>query len=83
MPADKKFSSSKTSPIFASSCSYNLTQEHFKVLDAEDGEQALKLIQREKPNLVILDLMLPGLSGMEVCKLLRDAAKPPSCRFSC
>jgi phosphate regulon transcriptional regulator PhoB len=51
---------------------YNLVQERFKVLEAEDGEQALKLIQREVPNLVILDLMLPGLSGLELCKILRD-----------
>jgi phosphate regulon transcriptional regulator PhoB len=51
---------------------YNLTQEHFNVLEAEDGEQALSLLQREKPNLVILDLMLPGLSGMELCKILRQ-----------
>ena len=59
---------------------YNLTQERFNVLEAEDGEQALKLLQREKPNFVILDLMLPGLSGMELCKLLRqrsDTAKLP------
>ena len=49
---------------------YNLAQERFKVLEAEDGEQALKLLQREKPNLVILDLMLPGLSGLELCKIL-------------
>ena len=44
------------------------------------GEQALKLLQREKPNLVILDLMLPGLSGIELCKLLKqrsDTAKLP------
>jgi phosphate regulon transcriptional regulator PhoB len=51
---------------------YNLTQERFKVLEAEDGEKALKIVQREKPNLVILDLMLPGLSGLELCKILRD-----------
>jgi len=50
---------------------YHLAQEHFKVLEAEDGEQALKLLQREKPDLLILDLMLPGLSGLEVCKILR------------
>src|SRR4029453_11724661 len=59
---------------------YNLTQERFNVLEAEDGEQALKLLQREKPNFVILDLMLPGLSAMEFCKLLsqrRDTAKLP------
>jgi two-component system, OmpR family, alkaline phosphatase synthesis response regulator PhoP len=51
---------------------YNLTQEHFNVVEAEDGEQALTLLQREKPNLVILDLMLPGLSGLELCKMLRQ-----------
>ena len=38
-------------------------------------EQALKLLQHEKPNLVILDLMLPGLSGMELCKLLRQRSE--------
>ena len=41
---------------------YNLVQERFKVLEAEDGEQGLKIVQREKPDLVILDLMLPGQS---------------------
>src|SRR5689334_6507097 len=51
---------------------YNLSQERFKVLEAEDGEQALKLLKTEKPSLIILDLMLPGLSGLEVCKLLRQ-----------
>jgi len=51
---------------------YNLAQEHFKVLEAEDGEQALKIVQRDKPNLLILDLMLPGLSGLELCRILRD-----------
>src|SRR5919109_380055 len=54
---------------------YNLAQERFKVLEAEDGEQALKIVQRERPNLVILDLMLPGLSGMEFCKILRGRAE--------
>jgi two-component system alkaline phosphatase synthesis response regulator PhoP len=51
---------------------YNLAQERFKVLEAEDGEQALKIVQRDKPNLLILDLMLPGLSGIELCRILRD-----------
>jgi phosphate regulon transcriptional regulator PhoB len=59
-------------PDISKLVSYNLAQERFKVLTAEDGEQALKVIQREKPSLVVLDLMLPGLSGMEVCKILRD-----------
>ncbi len=51
---------------------YNLSQEHFKVLEAEDGEKALKVVQREKPHLIILDLMLPGLSGLELCRSLRE-----------
>ena len=51
---------------------YHLAQEHFKVVEAEDGEKALKTVQKDKPNLVILDLMLPGLSGLEICKLLRE-----------
>jgi two-component system, OmpR family, alkaline phosphatase synthesis response regulator PhoP len=51
---------------------YNLAQERFKVLEAEDGEQALKTLKSEKPSLIILDLMLPGLSGLELCKILRE-----------
>jgi phosphate regulon transcriptional regulator PhoB len=51
---------------------YNLAQERYRVLEAEDSEQALKLLQRTKPNLVILDLMLPGMSGLELCKILRE-----------
>lgn len=50
---------------------YNLAQERFKVLEAEDGEKAFKLVQREKPHLIVLDLMLPGLSGLELCRNLR------------
>jgi phosphate regulon transcriptional regulator PhoB len=50
---------------------YNLAQERFNVLEAEDGEKALKLVQREKPHLIVLDLMLPGLSGLELCRNLR------------
>jgi phosphate regulon transcriptional regulator PhoB len=55
--------------------SYNLAQERFKVIEAEDGEQALKVIQRDKPHLVVLDLMLPGLSGIELCKILRERSE--------
>jgi phosphate regulon transcriptional regulator PhoB len=50
---------------------YNLEEEGFAVIEASDGEVGLNLATRERPTLIILDLMLPGLSGLEVCKHLR------------
>ncbi len=50
---------------------YNLQEEGFLVVEANDGETGLSLAQKERPALVILDLMLPSLSGFEVCRLLR------------
>jgi len=50
---------------------YNLEAEGFAVLDASDGERGLNLAAKERPALIVLDLMLPGLSGLEVCRLLR------------
>ncbi len=42
------------------------------VLEANDGEDALKLVRREKPDLVVLDVMMPGMSGWEVCRAIRE-----------
>jgi len=50
---------------------YNLTREGFQVFAAPDGEAGLALVRREMPDLVLLDLMLPGLDGLEVCKRLK------------
>lgn len=50
---------------------YNLNREGYQVARAYDGRQALQLIRENKPDLVILDLMLPGISGFEVCRLIR------------
>lgn len=49
-----------------------LEREGFKVTAAHDGEAALRLARAEQPDLVILDLMLPGLSGEAVCRQLRS-----------
>ena len=57
---------------------YNLKKEGFKVIDARDGEDALDLALREHPNLVLLDLMLPGMDGFEVCKALKKETKTAS-----
>jgi len=50
---------------------YNLEQEGFLVLEADEGELALALVQRERPALVILDIMLPGVSGLDICRTIR------------
>ncbi len=50
---------------------YNLEKEGYKTSHATDGSVALAQVRRDKPDLVILDLMLPGLSGLEVCRQLR------------
>jgi len=49
----------------------NLTQEGYRVLKAARGELAVDLAIRENPNLIILDVMLPGMSGLDVCRELR------------
>ncbi|MBI2089740.1 MAG: response regulator transcription factor [Deltaproteobacteria bacterium] len=58
---------------------YNLAQEHYQVVEAEDGERALRLLQHEKPDLIILDLLLPGMSGLELCRAVRG--RPDTARF--
>lgn len=50
---------------------YNLESEGFRVAEAGNGEEALVLVQEERPDLILLDWMLPMLSGIEVCRQLR------------
>lgn len=50
---------------------HNLTREGFKVLACTDGAEGLRMVQNEAPALVLLDLMLPGMDGLEVCRLLK------------
>jgi two-component system response regulator VicR len=57
--------------------SYNLKQANYQVVVARDGKQALEQARREEPDLVILDLMLPHLDGLEVCKILRRERDVP------
>jgi len=51
---------------------YNLEREKFKVSEAESGEKGLKAASRDKPDLILLDLMLPGKDGMQVCRELKQ-----------
>jgi DNA-binding response OmpR family regulator len=56
---------------------YNLANEKHIVITAEDGIQALELARREDPDLVLLDIMIPGLDGFQVCRILRTEMLVP------
>ena len=51
---------------------FSLTMEGYGVLTASDGQEALRLIESERPDLVVLDIMMPRLDGYEVCRRLRQ-----------
>ena len=53
-----------------------LTREGFSVAVEADGQRGLDQVQREPPDLVVLDVMLPGIDGLEVCRRLRAGTKP-------
>src|ERR1700720_4527823 len=56
---------------------YNLAREGYVVLEAATGPDALGMARAERPDLILLDVMLPGLSGLEVCRVLRQEASTP------
>jgi DNA-binding response OmpR family regulator len=56
---------------------YNLRKEDYTVVAAVDGEQAVSVARNEKPDLIILDVMLPKMSGFEVCRILRKEMTVP------
>ena len=58
-------------PDIRETLAYNLSQEGFKVSEFSDAESCLDKIQKKKPDLLILDLMLPGMSGLDLCKQIR------------
>ena len=58
-------------PNIVISLEYLMKREGYQVLVATDGDQALETIQRERPALVLLDVMMPGKTGFEVCQAVR------------
>jgi two-component system, OmpR family, response regulator RegX3 len=64
-------------PSLAESIKYSLERECCRVVIAADGERAMELARGERPALVLLDLMLPKLSGLDVCRLLRQESTVP------
>lgn len=64
-------------PTLVATLRYNLEREGYEVIDAADGESALSVARTSRPDLILLDLMLPGMDGLEVCRILRrDMAVP-------
>ena len=64
-------------PTLLATLRYNLEREGYAVATAPDGEAALALARSERPQLVVLDVMLPKLDGFEVCRILRRETAVP------
>ncbi len=64
-------------PALADALEYGLSAEGFNVVATGDGAESLRLFDRERPDLILLDLMLPGMSGTEICKRIRATSAVP------
>jgi DNA-binding response OmpR family regulator len=64
-------------PTILDSVGYALQREGFDVSSAREGMEALRLARKENPDVIVLDVMLPGISGREVCRLLRSESDVP------
>jgi DNA-binding response OmpR family regulator len=64
-------------PTLVATLKYNLEREGYRVLAAGDGDKAINLARAERPDLLILDLMLPSVDGLEVCRILRREMSLP------
>jgi CheY-like chemotaxis protein len=59
-----------------------LSEEKYDVTTASDGKEGLKILEKLKPDLVILDMMMPGMSGREVCEKIRSNPKTKSLKVA-
>jgi DNA-binding response OmpR family regulator len=64
-------------PTLVATLKYNLERESYEVITAADGEAALAAARSSRPDLVLLDLMMPGLNGIEVCRIIRRETRVP------
>jgi DNA-binding response OmpR family regulator len=64
-------------PALLETLIYNLTRQGYETSQATDGNQALEVARGEQPDLVVLDIMLPGIDGFEVCRILRQETSVP------
>jgi DNA-binding response OmpR family regulator len=73
----KKILVADDEPTLVATLKFNLERESYSVVTASDGEAALALARETRPDLVLLDLMMPGLNGLEVCRILRKEMRVP------
>ncbi|GIV78208.1 MAG: DNA-binding response regulator [Litorilinea sp.] len=64
-------------PALVDTLEYNLQRQGYQVSVATDGTQALRVARETQPDLILLDVMLPGLDGFEVCRILRQEMNVP------
>jgi DNA-binding response OmpR family regulator len=64
-------------PAIVDAVTYNLRQQGYQPLVATDADAALRLYRERKPDLIILDVMLPSGSGFDICRLIRQGATRP------
>jgi DNA-binding response OmpR family regulator len=64
-------------PVLREALAYNLARQGYEVVEAADGRVALELARSRRPDLVLLDIMLPGMDGFEVCRVLRREKSLP------
>ncbi len=64
-------------PVLRETLEYNLVHQEYTVVTAGDGLKALEKARAEKPDLILLDIMLPKMDGFEVCRILRQEMNVP------
>jgi DNA-binding response OmpR family regulator len=64
-------------PVLLETLEYNLTRQGHAVFTASDGLQALQVARAQRPDVIVLDIMLPGIDGIEVCRILRREMNVP------
>jgi DNA-binding response OmpR family regulator len=64
-------------PTLVATLKYNLERERYEVITATEGAGAIEIARSSRPDLVLLDLMLPGMDGIEVCRVLRKDTDVP------
>ena len=64
-------------PAVSDLLAYNLRKAHYEVMVAADGQEALRLARKKSPDLILLDLMIPEIDGLDVCRELRKTSAVP------